>query len=799
MLGFLNRKFIFSVLSIFILIFIFFCFKFKIELSGEFAKAVEQTQFYFASLTILPEKNVEPTMETQNNNLTQEKEIENEVTKPILIEENNEEELDDLAEQVDLIKRKIDDLIEARKPKIVETEKQIDKEKKLEDKKVDEEKIADDKPKELEKPFYPQILLSEVQIADANSDKQEFVELYNPSEKAVDLTNWYLQRKTKNSESFSTFVSSSLFLNKIIYAKSYFLIARANSFFASYADVLTENPLTEDNVLVLKNPNKETSDLLGFGQANEFMGNVAENPPSGKTIGRKWVNNDEQNIGSNNLDFELQFSTPKQQNKKFIEIPAVGGGGGTGESVYYKILISEILLGSDEFIELYNPNNVNVSLDSWYLQRKTKSASEYSSYVTKTNFAGKTILANDYFLIARQGSQYEILSDMVFDEPLTADNSLILKNPKHEISDKLGFGQASDAETLPAIATEINKSLGRKVVENLEQDTDNNFTDFEVQTPTPKAKNVTFIEIPVIETPKDTTAPVVTFEAMPATQTSLNFSINFEISDLDLLGTVTPSGVDGFVFRWKEEGKEWQENEVENFLANPIKKDFTGEDQKNYYFQVKAKDKQGNWSEFLPIDPIFTKIELPPAPPAVDKTPPTGTIKINNSELYTNNRNVVLTISAQDDLSAVTEMKIANFTSYKDWESYATEKNWELPATNGLKTVRIKFKDSAGNETAVGIPVTITLDTVLPILTLNGEANVNLNVGDTYTELGATVFDLNIEVSAIIIGGDFVDTSKSGNYKVTYDATDKAGNKALQLSRIITVNEVVQEAPKLDI
>jgi predicted extracellular nuclease len=472
---------------------------------------------------------------------------------------------------------------------------------------------------------YPEILISEVQVAGQGDDKQEFVELYNPNNIVVDLTDWYLQRKTINADSFSTYVSSNLFLNKIIYPKSYFLIARSGSFYANYADILTENPLTEDNSLILKNPNKETADLLGFGRANNFKNSPAESPQPSKTIGRRWdlSNNTEQNIGNNSIDFEIQTPTPKAQNIKFVELiapPITGGGGGGTESVSYskilisKILISEILLGENEFIELFNPSSTDISLNSWYLQRKTKTASEYSSYVPKTYFAGKNILANSYFLIARQGSIYENLADIVFDQPLTADNSLILKNPKQEISDKLGFGLASDFETLPAISTETEKSIGRIVLSlAVEQDSDNNATDFEIQTPTPKAQNITFIEPPPVEIIKDTTAPEVIFEVIPAVQTNLSFSINFEISDL--LGTVTPSGISSYIFRWKEGENDWQEDAVVEisgvFISAKFAKDFIGEDQKTYYFQVKAKDVEGNEGLWLLTEPVFTKIEIP--------------------------------------------------------------------------------------------------------------------------------------------------------------------------------------------
>ena len=80
-------------------------------------------------------------------------------------------------------------------------------------------------------------------------------------------------------------------------------------------------------------------------------------------------------------------------------------------------------------------------------------------------------------------------------------------------------------------------------------------------------------------------------------------------------------------------------------------------------------------------------------------------------------------------------------------------------------------------------------DTTKPVITLLGDANVILTVGDTYTDAGATAtddVDGNINVA---VSGE-VDTSTIGTYIITYTAVDKAGNKAF-LSREVNVVEPV--------
>ena len=82
-------------------------------------------------------------------------------------------------------------------------------------------------------------------------------------------------------------------------------------------------------------------------------------------------------------------------------------------------------------------------------------------------------------------------------------------------------------------------------------------------------------------------------------------------------------------------------------------------------------------------------------------------------------------------------------------------------------------------------------DVEVPVLTLTGSSVINLNIGDTYVEQGATVSD-NCSAS-LTIGGDVVSTSGVASFTITYDAVDPSGNAATQLTR--TVNVLDNVAP----
>ncbi len=112
-------------------------------------------------------------------------------------------------------------------------------------------------------------------------------------------------------------------------------------------------------------------------------------------------------------------------------------------------------------------------------------------------------------------------------------------------------------------------------------------------------------------------------------------------------------------------------------------------------------------------------------------------------------------------------------------------------ASAGTYFVNYNVSDSSGNAaTQVTRTVVVSADTTPPVIVLNGSSTINLTVGDTYNELGATATD-NIDgnlTSSIVIGG-FVNTAVAGTYNVTYDVSDTAGNAATQVVRTVIVSD----------
>ncbi len=128
------------------------------------------------------------------------------------------------------------------------------------------------------------VFINEVQI---KPTEERFVELYNSGSSEVDLTGWYLQRKTATAESFGSLVSKKYFENKNIPAKGFFVISRTSG---GQTDIVFDTlTLTESNTIQLKNSNQEVVSSISWG---DVSGSLVSNPGEGKSInrdGNDWI------------------------------------------------------------------------------------------------------------------------------------------------------------------------------------------------------------------------------------------------------------------------------------------------------------------------------------------------------------------------------------------------------------------------------------------------------------------------------------------------------------------------------
>lgn len=155
----------------------------------------------------------------------------------------------------------------------------------------------------------------------------------------------------------------------------------------------------------------------------------------------------------------------------------------------------------------------------------------------------------------------------------------------------------------------------------------------------------------------------------------------------------------------------------------------------------------------------------------IDKTDPT--IELNGDEIdhevgteYT--ETAIATDNFDEDVKPVSDIDTA--VDFNNLGSY---------------TVTYTATDDAGN-TATKTRVINIVDTTKPVITLKGNNKVDVAMGNNYTDEGATIrdnYDTEIELSV----NNPVDTTVPGEYVVTYNATDSSGNKAIEVTRKVTV------------
>ncbi len=89
-------------------------------------------------------------------------------------------------------------------------------------------------------------------------------------------------------------------------------------------------------------------------------------------------------------------------------------------------------------------------------------------------------------------------------------------------------------------------------------------------------------------------------------------------------------------------------------------------------------------------------------------------------------------------------------------------------------------------------PIIRVVDTTPPEITLNGPEFRQLQCNiDKYTEQGAIASDMCQGEVPVTIAGDIVDASKVGGYRVTYNAEDSSGNKAVEKVRTVEVVDTI--------
>ena len=198
-----------------------------------------------------------------------------------------------------------------------------------------------------------------------------------------------------------------------------------------------------------------------------------------------------------------------------------------------------------------------------------------------------------------------------------------------------------------------------------------------------------------------------------------------------------------------------------------------------------ATDSAGNTAAInrtVNVVDITGPIVTAPGTITIEATGTTTTVALENNAFGLE----PLTASAADNVDA----NVVPVPDRVEEDGTITFSNNEADFPLGTFTVVWKAIDTAGNPGEANQTI-IVQDTEPPNILL-GEINnettpVDIEVGTTFNDPGATATDIVDNVLSVTVSGDTVDTSVVGNtFTITYTATDNSGNTT-QVDRVVNI------------
>lgn len=120
-------------------------------------------------------------------------------------------------------------------------------------------------------------------------------------------------------------------------------------------------------------------------------------------------------------------------------------------------------------------------------------------------------------------------------------------------------------------------------------------------------------------------------------------------------------------------------------------------------------------------------------------------------------------------------------------KSGAPNSGYEITRENANRTfATVGLGENLTETTVSAVPLFSNDDGVGPTLSLNGSTPVNLNVGESFTDEGATATDAQDGACTVNTTGS-VNTSTAGTYTLTYTSFDVAGNTSVPASVTRTI------------
>ncbi len=336
------------------------------------------------------------------------------------------------------------------------------------------------------------LVISEIQVAGTSSN-DEFIEIYNPTLAAVDISSWSIQYKSATG---TNFYKKNFSAGAAVPAHGWFLVAHNDYTGAPTPDMAHSTfsmASAGGHIFLVNNQTTLTSatdpsivDKVGYGTADSPEGTAAPAPPTSQSIERKFGGDlgNSEDTDDNFADFDLQ-TTPSPQNtlsppKPDLPGPVCGNSiCEVGEDALTcpadcllsvepnpgDVVINEFVSDpaeGEEWIEIYNKKDFDIDLTGWTLEDGVGTIATLSGTITSGG--------------ANKFKVFEMVTSK-----LNNDGDIIkLKKSDGTVIDQVAYGNWDDgniSDNAPK-ASDPN-SVARKTDGT---DTDSDLSDFAVTT-----------------------------------------------------------------------------------------------------------------------------------------------------------------------------------------------------------------------------------------------------------------------------------------------------------------------------
>jgi hypothetical protein len=370
------------------------------------------------------------------------------------------------------------------------------------------------------------LLITEVS-AGFDSSENEFIEIYNPNDFPVKIDDDNFLLEFVNSK--NTITQKRIeWKRNVVPPKGFFLFLGGrlkSDGKILQGDAYFSPQLTSIGGVIIRKKEGEILDKVGWGKYNapipvagtELKAKLKEKGlQTGESLQRKKKNLEFIDTNNNENDFEFSLIlTPqnslgeklvytKTLSKQLEALEELSGRDQESLTIKENLLITEIQIQENEFVELFNPEDTSISLKDKYLVYFSSNRSIDNPYRVWQFDSNLFIPPKTHFLIGiyfkekptfKLDWQVSTKEDKPYRKSQLAQNGAIgifSCNPKREKEkaleckiDLVGWGKVNVYEKKPVESPKKNQSLLRKIVDSSYQDTQNNFNDFFQGEPTP--------------------------------------------------------------------------------------------------------------------------------------------------------------------------------------------------------------------------------------------------------------------------------------------------------------------------